>query len=101
MTTTTFGIVFLFGAALGLRFSVWILIPFTGLTIVGTALVESSHGDSITILICTVGLMVTILQIGYFVGLLVHTVIDSPIARQQKPEGAEELGLPSRSGIAE
>jgi hypothetical protein len=94
MTTTTFCIAFLNGAALGLRFSVWILIPFTGVAIVGTAWVESSHGDSIAALILAVGLMVAILQIGYFVGLLMHGVIASLIARRQKTDGAEELGLP-------
>jgi hypothetical protein len=94
MTTTTFGIVFLIGAALSLRFSVWILIPFTGLAIIGTAWVESSHGDSIAVLIVAVGLVVAILQIGYFVGLLMHGVIASLIARRQKPDGIEELGLP-------
>jgi hypothetical protein len=99
MTTTTFGIVFLIGAALSLRFSVWILIPFTALAIVGTALVESSRGDSIAFLILTVGLMVAILQIGYFVGLLMRAVIVSHTARRQKPDGAEKLSR--LSGIAE
>jgi hypothetical protein len=45
-------------------------------------------------LILAVGLMVAILQIGYFVGLFMHGVIASLIARRQKTDGAEELGLP-------
>ena len=94
MTTTTFGIIFLIGAALGLRFRVWILIPFIGLAIVGTALVESLRGDSIAFLILNVGLMVAILQIGYFFGLLMLAVVISLIARRQKPDGAEKLSLP-------
>jgi hypothetical protein len=94
MTTTTFGIVFLIGVALGLHFRVWILIPVTGLAVVGIALMESSRDDSIALLLLTIGLIVAILQIGYFVGLLMHAVIASLVARRQKPDRAEELGLP-------
>jgi hypothetical protein len=94
MTTTTFGISFLIGAALSLHFRVWILIPFSGLAIVGTALLESFHGYSILFLILTVGLILAILQIGYFAGLLMRAMIASPISRRQKSGRAEKLSLP-------
>jgi hypothetical protein len=90
MTTTIFGIVFLIGAALGLRFRVWVLIPFTGLAIVGTTVVEISRGESIGFMLLTIGLIVTILEIGYFVGLLVVLLG----VHRQKPDVAKELSLP-------
>jgi hypothetical protein len=52
------------------------------------------YGGVKAALILAVGLMVAILQIGYFVGLFMHGVIASLIARRQKTDGAEELGLP-------
>jgi hypothetical protein len=79
MTTTTFGIVFLIGAALGLHFRVWILIPFAGLAIVGTALEEMWRGERVLSLILRIAFIITILQIGYFIGLLMDAVVDSRI----------------------
>ncbi|HEY6331939.1 MAG TPA: hypothetical protein VI756_21605 [Blastocatellia bacterium] len=94
MTKTTFGIVFLIGAALGLRFRFWILIPAAGLAIVGTALEEMWRRESVPLLILTIAFIITILQIGYFVGLLIDAVVDSPIAYRQKPDVAKKLSDP-------
>ena len=70
MALTTFGIVFLIGATLSVRFKVLILFPAIGLAAVGTAAVGMAYGDPIGAVIVTIALVAAALQIGYLSGLI-------------------------------
>jgi hypothetical protein len=93
MTLTTFGIVFLIGAALSLRFKVLILPPAIGLTVVGTAGVGIAHGDRIGTVILTIALVAVAMQIGYLFGLVARAIAASPGVSERKAVMVERLGL--------
>jgi hypothetical protein len=77
MALTTFGIVFLIGATLSVRFKVLILFPAIGLAVLGTAVVGIAHGDSVGAVTMTVALTAAALQVGYVFGLVTRAVIAS------------------------
>jgi len=93
MTLMTFGVIFLIGAVLGLRFKVLILIPAICLVTIYTAVVGIAHGDRAATLILMAALVVTALQCGYFFGVVMHVVTASLIERAHKPFAAKKLGL--------
>jgi hypothetical protein len=85
MALTTFGVFFLTGAALSVRFRVLILFPAIGLAVIGTAAVGIGHGDHVGAVMLTIALVAAALQIGYFFGLITRAVIAS-------------FGVPARKG---
>jgi hypothetical protein len=95
MTLTTFGIYFLIGAALSLRFKVLILPPAIGLTVVGTAGVGIAHGDRIRTVILTIALLAVAMQIGYLFGLVARAIAASPGVSERKAVMVERLDFGS------
>jgi hypothetical protein len=93
MTLTTFGIVFLVGATLSLRFKFLILLPAIGLAVVGTAAVGIANGDSVGAVVLTIALTAAALQIGYVFGLVTRAVIASLGAPDREAVMIEKLGL--------
>jgi hypothetical protein len=91
MTLTTFGIVFLVGATLSVRFKILILLPAIGLAVVGTAVVGIAHGDRVGAVMLTIALTATALQVGYLFGLVTRAVI----ASLGVPADADSLRLPT------
>jgi hypothetical protein len=96
MTLTTFGIVFVVGATLGLCFKVPILLPAIGLAAVGTAGVGSAHGGGIGTVMLTIAFVAAVLQIGYLFGLVIRAVIASLGVHARKPVAIEKVGLRRR-----
>jgi hypothetical protein len=72
MTLTIIG--FLTGAALALRFKVWILFPVIGLALLGAAAVGIGRGDRIASVVLTVVLLGSALQIGYLASIMTRAV---------------------------
>jgi hypothetical protein len=70
-------ICFLIGAALGMRFKVLIVIPVIGLALLGTAAVGIAHGDPIGLVVLTMVLIATTLQLGYLAGVVSRHVLVS------------------------
>lgn len=68
---------FLIGAALALRFNVFILFPATGLALLGTAAVGIADGDRIGSVVLTMVLIGTTLQIGYVAGTVTRAILAS------------------------
>src|ERR1700681_719388 len=68
---------FLFGAALALRFNVFILLPATGLALLGTAAVGIADGDRIGSVVLTMVLIGTSLQAGYVAGTVTRAILAS------------------------
>ena len=93
MALTTFGIAFLIGAALSLRFNVLILFPAIASAVVGTAVAGLAHGDSIGGVMLTIAITGAALQIGYLFGLVTRAVIASLGVPERKAVMVEKLGL--------
>jgi hypothetical protein len=68
MALAAFGIVFLIGAALSLRFKFLILFPAIGLVVFGIAAFGVAHGDRIGTVMLTIAWVAAALQIGYLFG---------------------------------
>jgi hypothetical protein len=68
MTLTIAGIAILIGAALGVRFNVFILFPAIGLALLATLVAAIGHGDRIGSVVVTMALAASALQIGYLAG---------------------------------
>jgi hypothetical protein len=91
MALTTFGIIFLIGAALSLRFTVLILFPVIIFAMIGVV----AHGDSIGAMMLTIGLAAASLQIGYLVGLILRAALASLGVIRSRVGAVEEFGLRS------
>ena len=91
MALTTFGIIFLIGATLSVRFKVLILFPAIGLAAVATVVVGIAHGDSVGAVMLTTALVATAVQIGYLFGVVTREVT----ASLGVPAGADPLRLPT------
>ena len=92
MALTTFGIVFLAGATLSVRFRVLILFPAIGLAVVGTAAVGIADGDRVGVIMLTIALAAAALQIGYLSGLVTRAVLASFGVPDRKAVTVENLG---------
>jgi hypothetical protein len=68
---------FLIGAALAMRFNVFILFPAIGLALLGTAAVGLAGGDRIGSVVLTMVLIGTTLQVGYVAGSVTHALFAS------------------------
>ena len=95
MALTTFGIVFLIGATLSLRFKFLILLPAIGLAVIGTGSVGIARGDSTGAVMLTIALTAAAIQIGYLSGLVTRVVTRKVIASLGVPAGANPLRLPT------
>ena len=93
MALTTFGIVFLIGATLSLRFKFLILLPAIGLAVIGTGSVGIAHGDSVGAVMLTIALTATALQVGYVFGLVTSAVIASLGVPERNPVMVEKLDI--------
>jgi len=71
----TIGISALFGAALGLRFNVFVLIPAIILTGVGTFIFQVARGDQAGSTALAIVLVVIALQISYLVGSIMRMAV--------------------------
>ena len=92
MALTTFGIVFLIGATLSLRFKFLILLPAIGLAVIGTGSVGIAHGDSTGAVMLTIALTAAAIQIGYLSGLVTRTVIASFGVPEREAGMVQKLG---------
>jgi hypothetical protein len=92
MALTTFGIVFLIGATLSLRFKFLILLPAIGLAVVGTATAGIAHGESIGAVIVKIALVAAALQMGYLSGLVTRAAIAWFGVPDRKAVVVEKLG---------
>jgi hypothetical protein len=93
MTLTTFGIVFLVGATLSLRFKFVILFPAIGLAVVGIAAVGIANGDRVGAVVLTIALTAAAIQVGYVFGLVTRALIASLGVPERKSVMVEKLGL--------
>jgi hypothetical protein len=93
MALATFGIAFLIGATLSLRFNVLILFLAIGLAVVGTGSVGIARGDSVGAVMLTIALIAVALQVGYLFGLVTRAVIASLGAPERNAVMVEKLGL--------
>jgi hypothetical protein len=75
MALASFSIIFLIGAALGLRFKVLILLPAIGLATLATAAVGNAHGDRVATVMVAIVLVAAALQIGYLFGIVARATI--------------------------
>jgi hypothetical protein len=73
MSLTTFGIVFIIGLAVSLRFTMLVLFPATILATIGIA----ALGDSIKGVMLTMVLVPMALQVGYLVGVAFFATLAS------------------------
>jgi hypothetical protein len=90
MALTTFGIVFLVGATLSVRFQFLILLPAIGLAVVGTTVLGIAHGDRVGAVMLTIALTAAALQIGYLFGIITRAAIASlGVARAQRGHDRE------------
>jgi hypothetical protein len=92
MALTTFGIVFLIGAALSARFQVLILFPVIGFAVVATTVMGIAHGGPVGAVMLTIASVVTALQIGYLSGLVTRPVIASFGVPERKGGMVQKLG---------
>jgi hypothetical protein len=92
MALTTFGIVFLVGATLSVRFQVLILFPAISLAVVATTVMGIAHGDSVGAVMLTIASVVAALQIGYLSGLVTRPVIASFGVPERKEGMVQKLG---------
>lgn len=72
----TIGISALIGAALGLRFNVFILIPAIILAGIGTAFIQVARGDQMGSAVLAIVLAAAALQISYLVGSITRAAVD-------------------------
>ena len=72
----TIGIGALIGAALGLRFNVFILIPTIILAGLGIAVFQIARGDEARFVAFTIVLVATVLQISYLLGSVTRAAIE-------------------------
>jgi hypothetical protein len=93
MALTTFGIFYLIGATLSVRFKFLILFPAIGLATVGTAAVGIAHSDSIGAVMLTIAFIAAAFQIGYLFGLVTRAVIASLRVDERKSIMVEKLGI--------
>lgn len=75
-TVTTIGISALIGAAVGLRWSVFILIPTIILAAICAAVIQVARGDHAGSAALVIALVVIALQIGYLVGSIARTAVE-------------------------
>jgi hypothetical protein len=68
-------IIFLAGAALGLRFKVMILVPALTLTLLFAAIVGLAHGDQFWSIAVAMILLGAAIQVGYLAGILFRVKI--------------------------
>jgi hypothetical protein len=92
MALTTFGIFFLTGATLSVRFKVLILFPAIGLAVVSAGAVGIGHGDHVGGVLLTIALVAATLQIGYLFGLIARAVIASFGVPERKAGMVQKLG---------
>jgi hypothetical protein len=93
MALTIFGITFLIGATLSLRFKFPILFPAFGLATICIAGAGIAHGDHVGTMILTIALVAAALQIGYLSALVARAVIPSPGVCEPKSRVVEKFGL--------
>jgi hypothetical protein len=93
MAFTDFGIVFLVGVALGLRFKFMILFPAISFAVIGVVVVGIANGNHIGPVVLTIVLVSVALQIGYFFGLLARGAIASLGTRERNPAVVGKFGL--------
>jgi len=74
---------FLAGVALGLRFKVLILVPAVTLTMLFAAIVGVARGDMFWSIAIAMILLVTSIQVGYLVGILIRAKIERSERRSQ------------------
>jgi hypothetical protein len=84
----TIGISALFGAALGLRFNIFVLIPAFILAGISTAVIQVASGDQTGSVVLAIVLVAAALQIGYLVANIARAVVEGGI-----PLGSEALGI--------
>jgi hypothetical protein len=74
---TVVGIFLLMGAALGLRFNVFVLCFAIGFAFLGTAVLGIGHGNPIGFVVLVMVLIGCALQIGYLAGIAADDVVTS------------------------
>jgi hypothetical protein len=84
----------LLGAALGLRFNVFVLIPAFILVGIGTAVILIASGDQTGSIVLAIVLVAAALQIGYLAANAAHGIIEVFI-----PLGIEALGIQERMEV--
>jgi hypothetical protein len=89
---TTIVISALIGAALGLRWNVFILIPTIILAAICTAVIEVARGDHAGSVALVIALVVIALQIGYSVGSIARTLQRRTNAALDVEEHMEVVG---------
>ena len=88
----TIGISILIGAALGLQFNVFILVPTVVLALVSTAAIGIAHGDQMWSVVVTMVLVATALQISYLVGTITRAAVVGFVRPRRTIDGAQDFG---------
>ena len=78
-------LLFLGGAALGMKFRVFILAPAVGLSVLAVFAVAQARGDALPTLLVSTLLAVIAVQIGYVAGILTrHALVSARIGSSRK-----------------
>jgi hypothetical protein len=80
MTITTFSLVCLIGATLGLRLNVLILFPAIGIGLFCTAIIGVGHRNPGAEIVLTMVLVTASLQVGYLAGVVMRTIVACSVA---------------------
>ena len=72
----------LIGAAVGLRFKVYVLVPATGFVVVSVVLTNIAYSDSLATLALAIVTTVIALQIGYLVGIAIRPATSEDRSRR-------------------
>jgi hypothetical protein len=90
----------LIGATLGLRFKFLILLPAIGLAGLGIACAGIAHGDGIGLVVLTVVVVATALQVGYLAGIVTRAVwVSIRVPNADVPRDPSMGGQLALSGI--
>jgi len=92
MALTIFGMFFLTGATLSVRFKVLILFPAIGLAVVSATAVGIGRGDHVGGVLLTIALVAATLQIGYLFGLIARAVIAGSVCPNARRVMVQKLG---------
>jgi hypothetical protein len=94
----------LVGAALGLRFSVFILIPAICFALIIAAIDGIAGGHEVWWIASTMVIVATSIQVGYIGGVVVRSASEVMTVtrddRRRMPTSTRRLGLPDRNRVA-
>jgi hypothetical protein len=94
----TIGIGALIGAALGLRFNAFILVPTIILAGLGIAVIQIARGDEARFVAFTIVMVTTVLQISYLLGSATRAAVEGLVPRNLALDIQEHMEVVGSDG---